>query len=100
MNDIKIQLEIFDVAKELEKVYADVEKARSDAYTLNQAIKNSNWSGTSRNKCVDITDITSKYHDDVLFLIESLKHHISTLITDIDEFGGISVRIKELSSAL
>ena len=96
MVDIKINSDIDSVISMIEQLYIDMETIQSSTDKL----KCDNWKGDSADKFNDMKTLTLQYGDDILFLLESLKQHVSVLINNTNEFTSISVRMKGLEDAI
>jgi uncharacterized protein YukE len=96
MDDVKIDASIKDIPLLLEKLCKDLESVKSKT----QALDVGSWQGASADAFVDLTSLTVQYHDDVLFLVESLRHHIGRLANDINEFPAISEQMRKLDSTI
>jgi uncharacterized protein YukE len=96
MAEIKVEASIADVLGQLEGLCTDIETVKTQASSMSIGA----WQGSSANSFKDLLVLTQQYHDDVLFLIESLKQHVSTLKGDIDGFADISTRMANLKAAI
>lgn len=96
MADVKIDASINDIPLLLEKLCKDLDSVKSKTQALNVG----SWQGASADAFEDMTSLTVLYHDDVLFLVDSLRHHIGRLTNDINEFPALSVQMRNLDSAI
>jgi hypothetical protein len=96
MADIKIIADIEATLFLLEDLKAKLEAAKTNT----KAITVTKWKGDAAEKFEDAKTLALLYHDDVIFLIDSLRQHVGVLIVDTEEFDSISVRMRKLEAEI
>lgn len=93
MADIKVKAEMeSEVLVSLEQMCTDLQTVMDEAKNISTTY----WQGDAKDKFFEMRELTVKYHDSVMFLIESLKQHITVLVGDIDEFTSISTAVSNM----
>lgn len=96
MEKFNVNSKIMDLKKLVEEEEKTIKESVELANKVKAKLDASRWKGESRNNCEKMLMLTQKYHDNILYLIESLKKHTSKLIQEIEEFPSDSINMKNL----
>lgn len=96
MSNLKINANIDEILSLIDKEEKFIKEAMDVSIGFGNAVKESTWAGEARDSFILFNELTIMYHDNIVYLIESLKKHTMELIKDVDEFSSTSINMRNL----